>query len=68
MDSRLVFGVGVGLPTALMAWGIADEESPPARLSKLIGLTGQIESWAEGFAKPSREKLLPDWQFVSTSV
>ena len=66
LDSRLVFGVGVGLPTALLAWGIADETSPPAKLSKLIGLTDMVERYAEGFARPSREKLLPDWEFVST--
>mmetsp|Transcript_688 Transcript_688/g.1084 ORF Transcript_688/g.1084 Transcript_688/m.1084 type:complete len:429 (-) Transcript_688:76-1362(-) len=61
IDSRIAFGLGVGVPTALLAWGIADEESPPAQLAKMIGLTGLIEGYGDTFARPSRDKLLPDW-------
>lgn len=65
MNSRLVFGLGVGVPVGLLAWGIADEESPPAQFSKMIGLTAAIEGFSDQFAKPIRDKLLPDWP-VST--
>lgn len=61
IDSRIAFGLGVGVPTALLAWGIADEESPPAQFAKMIGLTGLIEGYGDTFARPSRDKLLPDW-------
>lgn len=67
LDSRLIFGLGVGIPVALLTWGIADEDSPPAKFSKLIGLTRVVEGFADQFARPSREKLLPDWP-VSVDV
>lgn len=52
---------GFGVPTALIAWGIYDAESPPAQLAKFIGLTGLIHSFSDEYAKPARPKLLPDW-------
>jgi hypothetical protein len=61
LDSRLIFGLGVGIPAALLSWGIADEDSPPAKFSKMIGFTKVVEGFADQFARPSREKLLPDW-------
>jgi hypothetical protein len=61
MDTRLVYGLGVGVPTALLAWAIADENSPPAKFAKIIGVTGQWDEFADQFARPVREKLLPDW-------
>ena len=61
MDTRLVYGLGVGVPTALLAWAIADENSPPAKFAKIIGVTGQWDEFADQFARPIREKLLPDW-------
>jgi hypothetical protein len=61
MDSRIVFGLGLGVPTILLAWGIGDENSPPAQVAKMIGLTGLIENFSEQFAKPHKEKLLPNW-------
>jgi len=61
LDSRLIFGLGVGIPVGLLAWGIADEDSPPAKFSKMIGFTNVVEGFADQFARPSREKLLPDW-------
>ncbi len=39
MDTRLVYGLGVGVPTALLAWAIADENSPPAKFATIIGVT-----------------------------
>ncbi len=67
MDPRLFYSLVLGVPTALLAWGIADEESPPAKFAEMIGLTGQIESVAIGFKKPANEKLLPDWGMVSNT-
>ena len=64
-DSRFVFGIGVGVPTLLLAWGIYDENSPPAKFSQLIGLTAQITSFADEYARPNYAKLLPDWADVS---
>ena len=65
VDPRIVFGLGVGVPTVLLAWGIYDDLSPPAKFSRWIGLTDQIESFADEYARPSRAKLLPDWSQVS---
>jgi len=61
MDSRIVFGLGLGIPTILLSWGIADEDSPPAQVAKMVGLTGLIENFSDQFAKPHKEKLLPNW-------
>lgn len=49
------------IPTAFIGWGVYDEESPPAQLSRFIGLADRFEE----FAKPARTKLLPDWNQVS---
>jgi len=38
-----------------------DEDSPPAKLARMVGLTGQIEGFADQFARPVRDILLPDW-------
>lgn len=61
MDGRLVFGLGVGLPTLILGWGIFDEDSPPAKLSQMIGLTDSISSYAEEYTRPNHAKLLPSW-------
>ena len=58
--ARLGWYAAVAIPTAFIGWGIADEDSPPARLSRMIGLTGVIEE----YAKPARTKLLPDWNQI----
>ena len=58
--TRLGWYAAVAIPTAFIGWGIADEDSPPARLSRMIGLTGMIEE----YAKPARTKLLPDWNQI----
>eukprot|EP00578_Thalassiosira_sp_NH16_P009126 CAMPEP_0181116760 /NCGR_PEP_ID=MMETSP1071-20121207/22128_1 /TAXON_ID=35127 /ORGANISM="Thalassiosira sp., Strain NH16" /LENGTH=374 /DNA_ID=CAMNT_0023201037 /DNA_START=202 /DNA_END=1326 /DNA_ORIENTATION=- len=55
--SRLGWYAAVLVPTAFIGWGILDEESPPAKLSRMVGLTDKIEE----FSKPAREKLLLDW-------
>ena len=64
LGPRVVYGVGVGVPTALLFWGIYDEDSPPAKLSRAAGLTSKITDFTDEFAKPAREKLLPDWHQV----
>jgi len=66
--SRWMWYVGLGLPTAIIVWGVQDENSPPAKLSNMIGLTGLISSWTDNFAKPSFDKLLPDWSQVRIST
>lgn len=58
--TRLGWYAAVILPTAFIGWGIADEDSPPAKLAKMIGLTDKIEE----FAQPARTKLLPDWNQI----
>jgi hypothetical protein len=62
--SRWAWYLGLGVPTALLVWAFQDENSPPARLSRMIGLTGLIEGYADRLAKPSFDKLLPDWSQV----
>lgn len=62
--SRYMWYVGLAVPTVLLVWGIGDPDSPPAKVSKMIGLTGFIDSYTESIAKPSHEKLLPDWSQV----
>lgn len=61
MDGRWVFGLGVGIPTILLGWGIFDDESPPAQFAKMIGLTNLISSYAEEYTRPNHAKLLPSW-------
>lgn len=63
--SRWVWYIGIGVPCGLLGWGVGDENSPPAKLSEMIGLTALIQSFSEDFAKPSHEKLLPDWSQAS---
>jgi hypothetical protein len=66
--SRWAWYLGLGVPTALLVWGFQDENSPPAKLSRMVGLTGLIESYADRLAKPSFDKLLPDWSQVRAIV
>jgi len=63
--SRWVWYIGVGLPSALLVWGMNDENSPPKKFADMIGLTNVIQKFSDDFAKPSHEKLLPDWSQVS---
>jgi hypothetical protein len=62
--SRWVWYIGVSVPTAILVWGFNDEKSPPAKLSEFIGLTALIRTFSEDFARPSHDKLLPDWSQV----
>lgn len=59
--SRLGWYAAVLVPTAFIGWGVYDENSPPAQFSRFIGLTDKFDE----FAKPTRTKLLPDWNQVS---
>lgn len=59
--------MSVIVPTGLFAWGYNDENSPPAKFSEWIGLTGFITHYTDEISKPSHEKLLPDWNEVSAS-
>lgn len=65
VSSRWIWYLGMGIPTVLLVWGLNDESSPPAKLSELIGLTGLIKSYTDQIAKPTHEKLLPDWSQVT---
>jgi len=58
---RYYWYVGFGLPTCLLAWGIYDNQSPPAQLAKMAGITDWIHSVSDEFARPAHPKLLPDW-------
>jgi len=58
--SRMGWYAAVIIPTALIGWGIIDENSPMAKLSHMVGLTDAIEE----YAKPARTKLLPDWNQI----
>ncbi|KAL7553276.1 hypothetical protein ACHAWF_016535, partial [Thalassiosira exigua] len=58
--TRAAWFAAVLIPTAFIGWGIVDEDSPPAKVSRMIGLTDKIEE----FAKPARTKLLPDWDKI----
>jgi hypothetical protein len=60
-NSRWVWYLGVAVPTALIAWGLNDENSPPAKLYRWTGLS----SYTDMIAMPSHDKLLPDWSQVS---
>lgn len=66
MASRWIWYAAVGVPSALLVWGFSDENSPPAKFSEMIGLTGFIRSYTDEIAKPSHDKLLPDWSQVRT--
>jgi len=59
--SKVTWYVGFAVPTCVLAWGLYDDSSPPAKVAKAIGLTGQILSFSDKFARPAREKLIPDW-------
>lgn len=59
-SSRMGWYAAVIIPTALIGWGIVDENSPLAQLSRMVGLTDAIEE----YAVPSRTKLLPDWNQI----
>lgn len=64
LASRWIWYAAVGVPSALLVWGFSDENSPPAKLAEMIGLTGFIRNYTDEIAKPSHDKLLPDWSQV----
>lgn len=64
IGSRMVWYLGLGVPTAIITWGCVDSSSPPATLSRYIGLTDFIRSYTDEIARPAHEKLLPDWSQV----
>jgi mitochondrial import inner membrane translocase subunit TIM50 len=61
LSSRWMWYLGLGIPTGLLIWGLNDPDSPPAKFSQLIGLSSFIASYTDQIARPSHEKLLPDW-------
>eukprot|EP00985_Skeletonema_marinoi_P026391 scaffold20447_cov88-Skeletonema_marinoi.AAC.4 len=44
--SRMGWYAAVIIPTALIGWGIVDDDSPLAQLSRMVGLTDAIEEYA----------------------
>jgi hypothetical protein len=64
LNSKYMWYASVGVPSALLIWAVSNSNSPPAKLSKMIGLTGLIERFTREIAKPSHDKLLPDWSQV----
>jgi import inner membrane translocase subunit TIM50 len=59
--SRWMWYAGVGVPSALLVWGLNDRDSPPAQVCRAIGLTGFVAGFTDKIAMPSHDKLLPDW-------
>ena len=53
--------VGFGVFTAVGVWGMFDGSSPPARAFESSGLGPMYRTYFEGFIKPNRNRLLPDW-------
>lgn len=68
LTSKYTWYAAVGIPSAILAWGLSDENSPPAEFSRLLGLTGMIEALSESYARPAHAKLLPDWSQVRAEV
>lgn len=64
LQSRYIWYLSVAVPTLLIGWGLSDDESPPAKFSEMIGLTSLITGFTDEIAKPSHDKLLPDWSQV----
>lgn len=60
-DPRIVFGLGIAIPTFVLAWGVFDENSPPAKFASMLG----FDEFFDSFAKPNEDKLLPNWHDVS---
>mmetsp|Transcript_38849 Transcript_38849/g.93921 ORF Transcript_38849/g.93921 Transcript_38849/m.93921 type:complete len:416 (-) Transcript_38849:43-1290(-) len=61
LTSKYTWYAAVGIPSAILAWGLSDENSPPAQFSRQIGLTRVIEDLSDSYARPAHAKLLPDW-------
>jgi len=66
--SRYIWYLSVGVPSVLLVWGFSDENSPPAKLSRAVGLTNFVRSYTDEIARPAHNKLLPDWSQVRPSV
>ena len=64
LSSKYMWYASVGVPSILLVWGFSDSNSPPAKFCRMIGLTGFVESYTQEIAKPSHDKLLPDWSQV----
>lgn len=64
LGSRWIWYAGVGLPAGILVWLFSDENSPPAKACRWIGLTKFISGYTDQIAKPSHAKLLPDWSQV----
>jgi len=60
---KYLWYLGFGIPTGLVMWSIIDEKgnSPLNRLADWIGIKSYFEDFADFYAKPCRDKLLPDW-------
>ena len=68
LSSKYLWYASVGVPSILLVWGFSDSNSPPAKFCRMIGLTGLVESYTQEIAKPSHDKLLPDWSQVRRDV
>jgi len=60
-SNKYFWYASVCVPSALLIWGFSDSDSPPAKFCDLIGLSGFVQKYTDQIAKPSYEKLLPDW-------
>mmetsp|Transcript_18695 Transcript_18695/g.24280 ORF Transcript_18695/g.24280 Transcript_18695/m.24280 type:complete len:422 (+) Transcript_18695:196-1461(+) len=57
-NAKLLWYAGAGIPTLLIAWGVWDNESPPAKLAYMLGL----KKFQDTFYVPPTNKLLPNWE------
>ena len=58
---RMLWYAGAGVPTLLLAWGIYDSESLPAKFAEFIGITSVIKGFTKQYTDPISTKLVPDW-------
>jgi len=61
LSGKWFWYLGFGIPTGLVLWTVLDENSPMNKLASLLGIKPIVDEFANYYAKPSREKLLPDW-------
>ncbi len=64
VGNKYFWYASVIIPSGILVWGFRDENSPPAKFAEMIGLTGFLSKYIDDIAKPSHEKLLPDWSQV----
>lgn len=60
-NTKWFWYLGFGVPTGLVIWGVLDDNSPLSKLASLLGVKSYFDEFADFYAKPCRDQLLPDW-------